>query len=217
MTLRILLADDHKMMRDGLRTLIESEGDMQVIGEADNGRAAVERTVELRPHAVVMDVGMPDLNGIEATYQIAQQAPATKVVALSMHADRHFVAGMLRAGASAYLLKDSAFDELAVAIGTVMSDRTYISPEIGSVVAEDYVSRLEAADGSAFSILSPREREVLQLLVEGRACKEAAPVLGVSTKTVQNHRENIMNKLGIHSMSGLTKYAIREGLTSTDG
>jgi DNA-binding NarL/FixJ family response regulator len=216
MSIRILIADDHKMMRDGLRLLIEKEADMTVVAEAENGRAAVERALELRPDVVIMDIGMPDLNGIEATRQITEKLPNVRVVALSMHSDRRFIAGMLSARASGYLLKDSAFEELASAVRAVVANRTYLSPEISRTVAEDYVNRIEAGDSSAFSVLSAREREVLQLLAEGRTAKQAAACLEVSVKTVETHRQNIMNKLNVFNMPDLTKYAIREGLTSLD-
>jgi len=215
-TTRVLLADDHKMMRDGLSMLIAREEDMTVVGQADNGRVAIDKAAELNPDVIIMDIGMPGLNGIDATRQIAQQFPAIKVIALSMHSDRRFVAGMLSAGAAGYMLKDSAFEELAYAVRTVTAGRTYLSPGISHVVAEDYISRLQTTDASVFSVLSPREREVLQLLAEGKTTKQAAMDLGLSAKTVETHRQNIMKKLGIFTVPQLTKYAIREGLTTLE-
>jgi DNA-binding NarL/FixJ family response regulator len=212
MSIRILLADDHKMMRDGLRTLIAKEPDMEVVGEAQDGRRTVELVRELNPDVVIMDIGMPEMNGIEATRQVAGKA--ARVIALSMHSDRQFIAGMLSAGASGYLLKDSAFEELASAVRAVVGGLTYLSPGISRVVAEDYVSRFGAADTSAFGVLSAREREVLQVLAEGKSTKEAAIALDLSPKTVETHRQNIMSRLNLFTMADLTKYAIREGLTT---
>jgi len=219
MSIRVIIADDHKIVRDGLRALIESRGGMDLLAEAETGRAAVELATKLRPSVAVMDIGMPDLNGIEATRQIMASVPTVRVIALSMHADRRFVAGMLGAGASGYLLKDCAFEELADAIGIVASGRIYLSPSIAEVVVEGYVRHLLEHDreGRPGPDLSAREREVLQLLTEGRATKEAAARLHVSNKTIETHRHNIMAKLGIRSVAELTKYAIREGLTSLEG
>jgi DNA-binding NarL/FixJ family response regulator len=214
--MRILIADDHRIVREGLRSLLESQPDMKVVGEADNGRTAVEMAKELAPDIVVMDIGMPDLNGIEATRQVVNAQLPTKVIALSMHADRRFMSEMLKAGASGYLLKDGAFDELTVAIRSVAANKVYLSPRIADVVVEDYVRHLPKAEPSAFAALTPREREVLQLLAEGKATKQVAAVLHVSTKTVETHRRQLMEKLDLHSVAELTKYARREGLTSVE-
>jgi DNA-binding NarL/FixJ family response regulator len=213
----ILVVDDHKILRQGLRTLLAKEADMEVLAEAEDGRGAVRLVRELSPQVVIMDVGMPDLNGIEATRQILQESPETKVIALSMHSDRRFVTNMIKAGASGYLLKDSAFEELATAIRVVMARKTYLSHEIAHVVVTDYVQGGGSKDEySVFSVLSPREREVLQLMAEGKANRQIAETLNVSLKTVETHRQQIMNKLGIHNIVELTKYAIREGLASLD-
>jgi two-component system response regulator NreC len=212
----ILLADDHKILRQGLRTLLAKEMDMEVLAEAEDGRQAVRLVRELSPQVVIMDVGMPDLNGIEATRQILQESPETKVIALSMHSDRRFVTNMIKAGASGYLLKDSAFEELATAIRVVMARKTYLSHEIAHVVVKDYVKGGSKEDPSVFSVLSPREREVLQLMAEGKTNRQIAEMLHVSLKTVETHRQQIMNKLEIHNIVELTKYAIREGLVSLD-
>jgi DNA-binding NarL/FixJ family response regulator len=193
---------------------------MEVIAEARDGRGAVQLAHELRPDVVVMDVGMPGLNGIEATRQITSQEPHARIVALSMHSDRRFMGEMLKAGAKGYLLKDGAFEELATAIRSVVANKVYLSPRIANVVLDDYVHRDASGmsgDTSAFAKLTPREREVLQLMSEGRATKEIAMDLHVSIKTVETHRRQIMEKLDIHSVAELTKYAIREGLTSLDG
>jgi DNA-binding NarL/FixJ family response regulator len=214
MSIRILLADDHQMLRDGLRSLLEKEPGMAVVAECANGREAVRLALELEPEIVIMDVSMPDLNGIEATRQIIAGAPRIKVVALSMHGDQRFVMEMLKAGASGYLLKDAAFEELAQAIREVLANRTYLCKEISEQVVGDYVRQLKQADGSAFSTLTTREREVLQLLAEGNSTAQMAERLHLSVKTIETHRQNLMEKLDIRNIADLTKYAIREGLTS---
>ncbi len=216
MSISILLADDHKIIRDGLRALLEKERDMKVVGEAENGRTTVQFVRTLLPDVVIMDIGMPDLNGIEATRQIVAISRRVKVIALSMHSDKRFVKGMLGAGASGYLLKDCAFEELAQSIRAVYANRTYLSPKIAGIVVEGYVSPPSTPDASAASILTPRQREVLQLFAEGKTTKEIAFHLGVSVKTIETHRQKIMDKLGTHSIAELTKYAIREGLTMLD-
>jgi len=215
MQITILLADDHEIIRNGLRSLIEKEGGLKVIGEAENGRTAIHLARELKPDVVVMDIGMPDLNGIEATRQITSEVPGVKVLALSMHTDKRFVTGMLKAGASGYMLKDGAFEELIHAIRLVASNRIYISPGIGSVLVDDL--RHPSQDkGPALPLLTAKEREVLQLVAEGKSTKEIASQLNVSVKTAETHRQHIMEKLGIHSVAELTKYAVREGLTSLE-
>ena len=216
MKIKILLADDHKIVRDGLRTLVEKEPDMEVVGEAENGRQAVRLTQELTPDVVIMDITMADLNGIEAARQIHKEIPEVKVIALSMHSDRRFVAGMLEAGASGYLLKDCAFEELTRAIKNVVSNKIYLSPGITDVVVKDYLGKSTKASRSVFSNLTNREREVLQLLAEGRSTKQIAQSLHVSIKTIETHRRQIMKKLNMHSIAELTKYALREGLTSLE-
>jgi DNA-binding NarL/FixJ family response regulator len=216
MSIRILLADDHKIMRDGLRTLLAQQADMEVVAEADNGRTAVALARELEPDVIIMDIGMPEMNGIEAARQIRRHQPAARVIALSMHSDRRFVAGMLGAEASGYLLKDCAFEELAHAIHTVMSGQVYVSPGIAKTVLEDYARALAGREAAEGPPLSPREREVLQLLAEGKSTKQIARALSLSVKTVETHRAQVMSKLGLHSVAELTKYAIREGLTSLE-
>ncbi|MDX1775966.1 MAG: response regulator transcription factor [Desulfobulbales bacterium] len=217
MGIRVLIADDHKIMLAGLRSLLEKQTDFVVVGEAENGRKAVQLTLEKEPDVVVMDVSMPDLNGMEATIQIIESLPETKVVALSMHSDKRFVMGMLKAGASGYLLKDCASQELANAIHQVAGGKKYLSPEITGVVIDDVlqgVSSQEAAGAS--EKLSAREREVLQLIAEGWSTKQIASHLYVSIKTIETHRRQIMRKLDLHNIADLTKYAIREGLTSIE-
>jgi DNA-binding NarL/FixJ family response regulator len=214
MTIRVILADDHAIMREGLRTLLDKEKDIDVVAEAANGREVVRLAGKLCPHVVVMDVSMPGLNGMEATRQIIDKDPQVRIVALSMHSDRRFVSGMLKAGARGYLLKDCAFEELAAAIREVAEDRTYLSAPIADFVRDDYVRQLKKKDDSAFSVITAREREVLQLLAEGLITKEIAARMNLSPKTVETHRRQMMIKLDLHSVAELTKYAIREGLTS---
>lgn len=216
MSTRILLADDHKIIRDGLRALLEKLPEMELIAEAENGRTAVRLARKFSPDVVIMDVAMADLNGIEATRKIISETPKVKVIALSMHSDRRFIVEMLKAGASGYMLKDCAFEDLTKAIGAVLTDRIYLSPGITDKVIKDYVSSLSRADFSVYSILTDRELEVLQLIAEGKSTKQTASLLHVSVKTVETHRKNIMDKLDIHNIAELTKYAIREGLTSLD-
>ncbi|MDX9857921.1 MAG: response regulator transcription factor [candidate division Zixibacteria bacterium] len=214
--MKILLADNHRLFCEGLRVLLEKQPHMEIVGEANNGRLAVRLCRELSPDLVVMDVGMPELNGIEATRQIKTEMPNIKVLAVSMHADRQYVAGMLSAGASGYVLKDSAFTELSEAIRIVTRGGRYLSPDIVDVVVEDYAHRLSPALGSALQKLSAREREVLQMIAEGFATADIAAKLNVSRKTVETHRKNLMLKLDIRTVAELTKFAIREGLTSLD-
>ncbi|UCH43520.1 MAG: response regulator transcription factor [Dehalococcoidales bacterium] len=216
MSIRILLAEDHKMVREGLRGLLESQPDMEVVAEAGDGRAAMQLVQETSPDVVVMDVVMPDLNGIEATRQVVVRSPGVKVVALSMYSDTRFITGMLSAGASGYVLKDCAIEELVQAIHTVAENQTYLSPGITQIVVRDYIDHLDKMRPSAFSLLTAREREVLQLLAEGMTMKEIAYQLDLGVKTVETHRQQIMEKLDTHSIAELTKYAIREGLTSLD-
>jgi DNA-binding NarL/FixJ family response regulator len=214
---RILLADDHKIMREGLKALLEKQLDIQVMAEAENGLEAVRLTQKLKPDIVIMDIGMAELNGIEATRQIVAEVPGVKVIALSMHSDKRFVIEMLKAGAFGYLLKDSAPEELTSAIRAVAANQPYLSPKITDVVLKDYLSTLsQQTEPTAFTVLTAREREVLQLIAEGRATKQIASALQVSVKTIETHRQQMMEKLNIRSVAELTKYAIREGLTSLD-
>ncbi len=213
MSIKILLADDHQIVRAGVRSMLEKHQDMKVVGEAENGREAVKLVRKLLPDVVVVDVTMPDLNGIEATKQIIGEHPDVKVVALSMYSNKEFVTGILEAGATAYLLKGCTIDELGCAIRSVVADQAYLSPEVSHVVLKNYVNR---ASSTAEIALTSKEREVLQLLAEGKSSKEIAEILCVSVKTVEAHRYHIMSKLDIHNVAELTKYAIREGLTSLE-
>ena len=214
MSVRIILAEDHRITREGLVNLLQERPDMEVVGEAENGREAVRLASELSPDLVIMDVTMPDLNGIDATRIITSGSNNTKVIALSMYSDKQFVQGMIQAGASGYLLKDCAFEELVSAIQAVIQGDTYLSPGIAGIVVQDYLTKLTTDRSSADTVLTNREREVLQLIAEGNSTKEIASRLNVSVKTVETHRRQIMEKLGIFSIAELTKYAIREGLTS---
>ena len=213
MSTRILIADDHKIIRDGLQSLLEKHSGIEVVGEAETGRMAVKLAKDLIPDVVVMDIGMPDLNGIDATRQIVTDHPGVKVIALSMHSDKRFVSGILKAGASGYLLKDCAFEELAQAIKTIVLGRVYLSPAITGVIVDDYVHISVEKEQSHPEKLSTREREVLQLIAEGKSTKEIAFDLSLSVKTIETHRQHIMGKLNLHSIAELTKFAIREGLT----
>jgi len=216
MKIKVLLADDHKIIRDGLRSLFEKCPEIEFVGEAEDGRSTVQLVRELDPDVVIMDISMPDLNGIDATQQILAEAPDVKIIALSMHSDKRFVVGMFKAGASGYLLKDCAFDELVQAVKTVLADHTYLSPKIATVVIKDYVPQVSTEDTSAFSVLSVREREVLQLLAEGKTTKDIATELFLSVKTIETYRQRIMDRLDIHNLADLIKFAIREGLTSLE-
>lgn len=216
MKTKILLADDHKIVRDGLRSLLYKQSGMEVVGEAEDGRRALQLAAELTPDIVIMDIGMPNLNGMEATRHILDAVQNVKVIALSMHSDKRFVSGMLQAGASGYLLKDCAFEELAQAVETVLGGQIYLSPKITGVVVEDYVQMTTQIETSPLSLLTSREREVLQLFAEGKNTKEIAALLYVSVKTVETHRQRIMKKLNIHNIPDLVKFAIREGLTSLE-
>lgn len=217
MSVRVILADDHRIVREGLHSLLEKEPDMEVVGQADNGQVAVELARELKPEVIVMDITMPRLNGIEATRQILAGDPSVRVLALSMHRDKRFVARVLAAGATGYLLKDCALEELIRAIRVVIADQTYLSPGMAGIVVQGYMSYLPEAEHSILFVLTAREREVLQLLAEGKTAKEIASALTVSIKTVETHRHRTMNKLNIHTVAELTKYAVREGLTSVEG
>lgn len=214
MAIKVLIADDHQIVRQGLRTLLEKEPDLEVVAEAENGRSTVRLVRERHPEVVIMDVAMPDLNGIEATRQIISEMPKVKVIALSMYADRRFVSNMLKAGASGYLLKDCASEELVRAIRVVLAHKTFLSPGVADIVVKDYVQTPMGPEASVFNVLSNREREVLQLMAEGKSTNQIAELLHVSVKTVETHRQQMMQKLKIHSVAELTKYAIREGLTT---
>jgi two-component system response regulator NreC len=212
----ILIADDHRLFRDGLRTLLEKQGSIRVVAETTDGAETIRAAEELKPDIVLMDISMPELNGIEAARRIVSTGAATRIIMLSMHSDRRFIMESLKAGALGYLLKDCAFEEVLLAVKAVGEGAIYLSSRISESVIKDYIAIAKRVPGSAFSILSAREREVLQLLAEGKSTKETAARLHVSVKTVETHRKQIMDKLDIHSVAELTKYAIREGLTALE-
>jgi DNA-binding NarL/FixJ family response regulator len=212
-TLRVILADDHAIVREGLRAVLEKIGDVEVVGEADDGREAVELVRRLEPDIAIMDLSMPSLNGTDATRQIVDMGVGTRVIMMTMHADRHMVAETLKAGAMAYVLKNSAATELAEAVRAVMVGNVYLSPKVAGVVVENFVRRQPTDQGPKASLLTPREREVLQLLAEGRTSEEIAASVHVGVKTIETHRSQIMDKLGLRSIAELTKFAVREGLT----
>ena len=201
------------MMREGLRAILERSPVVSAVDEAENGRTAVEMVETLRPQIVVMDVGMPQLNGIEATRKIKAGFPDIQVIGLSMYADKRYVLGMLEAGASGYVLKGGAAAELVEAIEAVSLGKKYLSPEIANLVVEGYLNHQDPANHPDTAVLGGREREVIQLLAEGHSSKEIGVKLGISGVTVEAHRRNIMKKLGLHSVAELTKYAVREGIT----
>lgn len=212
---RLVLVDDHRLFLEGLKSLLREDPRVEIVGEADNGRDAVRLCRELLPDIVITDVAMPELNGIEAARQILDLSPRTKIIVLSMHSSRRFIVGMLKAGAVAYLLKHCAFQELTSAITAVLGNKVYLSPAIAGVVVDQVTSQAEI-DRAELPGLSPREIEVLQLLAEGKRASEIADRLHLSVKTVQTHRRNIMEKLDLHNLADLTKYAIQKGLISSD-
>jgi two-component system response regulator NreC len=216
MTIRIQLADDHMITREGLKSIIQNEKHMEIVAEADNGRSAVEKALSLIPDIIIMDINMPGLNGIEATKQILAQHPHIKIIALSMFSERGYVMGMLKAGVSGYLLKNCAFSEFLNAIKTVSKGSRYLSQHITDMVMDDFAAGRPLEGLSLNNSLTRREREVLQLLAEGARSTQIATRLHVSEKTISTHRRKIMGKLNIPSLAGLSKFAIREGITSLD-
>ena len=214
--MRILLVDDHRMMRDGLRAVLSGKEGIEVIGEAEDGRSAIQAALELVPDVVVMDVGMPDMNGIEATRRILKDQPNVRVIALSTHSDKRYILNMIAAGASGYVLKEAASADLIRAVEAVSRGEHYLSPQITGVVFEPVRGRPPKKNAAGYEFLGAREREVLQLLAEGLTSKVIAARLDLSTKTIETHRRNISQKLGLKSIAELTKYAVREGMTSLD-
>jgi two-component system response regulator NreC len=215
MATKVLIVDDHEIMREGMSVLLHKYSEFEVVGQAADGRQALEMTARLKPDLVIMDVGMPNLNGIDATKQLLSLHSGLKIMALSTHSDGSVVAKMIKAGASGYMLKESAFDELIEGLKTLLDGKTFLCNKISKVVFSEYVGMVTNPKTKSGDGLSGREREVLQLVSEGHTTKEIAGVLKLSTKTIDSHREHIMEKLGIRNIAGLTKYAIREGLTSS--
>lgn len=211
MSIRVVIADDHEIMRDGLRSLIEQEADLQVVAEAENGRQALGAVRQHQPDVVIMDIAMPDLNGIDATLKIKELCPTVKIIALSMHSEQRMIDDMFRAGASAYLVKYGAFDELAHAIRAVAEGRTFISPRLeeGASLNNRIHEEFLARNG-----ITSREREVLKLIAEGCATKQIASRLGISIKTVETHRARLLEKTGLKNAADLTRYAIHKGIVS---
>jgi DNA-binding NarL/FixJ family response regulator len=214
--IKILLADDHKLLVDGLLTLLEKQKDIRVVGVAKEGLEAVELALSKKPDIILLDISMPGLNGLDAARKILRDLPETKILILSMHADRRYIQEAIRMGVRGYILKESAAEELFQAIQNVQQDELFFSRSVRDQILNEYVGRIREDEKSSFSPLSAREREVLQLVAEGRTTKDIAQTLNVSVKTVESHRKQIMDKLNIHSIAELTKYAIREGLTQLD-
>lgn len=214
--MRIVIADDEGIMRQGLRALIEARPDMEVVGEAQDGWRVVELAKELTPDLVIMDISMPNLNGLEATRQILHENPNIKIVALSTYPHKHYVTEMLKAGALGYVLKSYLFDELLKALDAATNGEHYLSPKITDVLVDQFINNLSANQDDGLSKLTGRERQVLQLIAEGLSTKQIALRLNISPKTADANRREIMNTLDIHSVAELTKYAIREGVTSAD-
>ncbi|HEV2445628.1 MAG TPA: response regulator transcription factor [Candidatus Sulfopaludibacter sp.] len=211
--LRVLLADDHTLIRAGLRLVVEQQPDFAVVGEAQDGRQAVAMAESLKPDVVVMDIGMPGLNGIEACHQIRESQPQIEVVMLSMHSDEGYVLRSLKAGARAYLLKDSAEADLARAIRAAVEGKSFFSPAVGKVLLADYMRKLQRTGAEdSYELLSPREREILQLVAEGKSSKEIANLLNLSVYTVETHRAKVMQKLNLRSVPELILYAVRKGI-----
>jgi len=215
MPLRIVLADDHALVRAGLRKLLESLPDIEVVGEAEDGRAALALVASHKPDLVLMDIAMPGLNGIEAAARLSREHPQVRALILSMHQNEDYVRQALRAGAAGYLLKDAAPVELELAIKAVLRGETYLSPAVSKGVMSDYVQRLRGEDTPG-EALTPRQREILQLIAEGHTTKEIARRLNISVKTVETHRTQLMKQLDLHDVAGLVRYALRTGLISTD-
>jgi len=209
MSHRILLVDDHQMFREGLKAVLKSETDFQVIGEAADGVQAVELSRELAPDVVIMDISMPEMNGVEATGRIHAESPDIKIIILSMHTEKRFILGALKAGATGIVAKNSASAELRTAIEAVVSGQTYLSPSVSNVLVQNI---LESGADAGEKMLSPRERQILQLIAMGKGAKEIGNELGISNKTVEAHRMQLMNKLDIRNVAELVKYAIREGM-----
>ncbi len=216
MSVRVLLVEDHRIVREGLRCLLENQDGFEIVGEAEDGRAAVDLAKHHQPDVILMDIGMPNMNGIEATRLICKDLPKVRVVAVSAHSERRTVQEMFRAGAISYVTKENSSDELLQSIHDALEGKTYLAPNITGVVVRNYVATIAGEPGGGPD-LSAREREVLQLLAEGLSAKETGHRLNISPKTVESHRRNMMAKTGFYSIAELTKYALREGITFLEG
>jgi two-component system response regulator NreC len=214
--MRILIADDHGIVREGLKTLLDKQSDIEVVGEGEDGQMAIQLAEKLQPDIVIIDMSMPNLNGIEATRLILQHSPNTRVIILSMHSDKHIVKEALEAGVCAYVLKTYLFDEMLRALEVVSEGGRYLSPRITDIVVDDYIGQTPGSKFSETLKITGRERQIVQLVAEGKTVKEIARLLHISPKTADTNRRQIMSKLGISSVAELTKYAIREGLTSLE-
>jgi two-component system response regulator NreC len=213
--LRLFLGDDHTLVRHGLRKILEERQDWEVVGEADDGRSAVRKVAALMPDVAVLDIGMPLLNGIDATRQIVRKSPGVKVLILSMHSDEAYVTRALSAGATGYLLKDSAGKDLIRAIAAVAEGQSFFSPAVSRMMLDDYVRRAAGSDaGDRYDTLSNREREIFQLVAEGRSNKDVAELLSISAATVETHRARVLQKLNVHNTAELVLYAVRRGVIS---
>jgi two-component system response regulator NreC len=213
--IRVLLADDHTLMRRGLRLIVEQQPDLVVVGEAEDGRQAVALSASLKPDVAVLDIGMPNLNGIEAAKQITDGKSGAAIIILSMHADESYILRALKAGTRGYLLKDSAESDLVRAIRSVAEGKSFFSPAVSKVLLEDYVKKMQRTGSEdSYDLLTPREREILQLIAEGKSNKDVANLLNLSVYTVETHRANLMDKLKLKSVPELTLYAVRKGIIS---
>ena len=216
MAIRILIADDHQVVRFGLCRALEMQEGLEVVGQAANGLEAIDQTRQLTPDVVIMDIAMPMMNGIDATIKIKKECPGTKIIALSMNSGKQFILDMLKAGADAYLLKTEAVEEVIPAINTIRKGDVFLTSKIAAVVAREFVSRAELSKESDRAELSTRERQVVQMVAEGKSSKQIAGVLGLTKNTVEVHRRNIMGKLQLNSVAELTKYAIQQGITALE-
>jgi DNA-binding NarL/FixJ family response regulator len=212
--IRLLVVDDHKIMREGLVSMLRNESELEIVGQAENGREAIHLARQLKPDVVIMDISMPDMNGVDAAQRMRSGSDGPRIIALSMYADRRFVVGMTQAGATGYLLKECGFDELLRAIRAVAGGRAYFCPEVANVIIQEVLDKGRKRERGS-RMLSSREREILQLIAEGRSTREIARHLNMSVKTAESHRRQIMEKTGVRSVAALTKFAIKEGLTST--
>jgi two-component system response regulator NreC len=214
--IKVVVADDHTILRQGIKALLDNQEEIEVVGEAKDGREAIKAIEALSPDVILMDIAMPGLNGLEATRRIKKKFPMTKVVVLTMHTNEEYIFQILNAGADGYLVKETAFQDLISAINSVHRGEAFMSPSISKKVMTDYIQRAQGEEKVGFDTLTTREREILQLVAEGNSNKKIAAALFISPKTVETHRAHIMDKLNIHDRAGLIKYAIRKGMINLD-